>query len=79
MVVVRYATLLALVAWLGPLVRLSAMARAPQWTAPLHIIGAWLIAGILAEAAEDVRSRTPTQWGGREYELRADEAGAGSR
>ena len=70
---------IALVAWLGPLVRLSAMARAPQWTSPLHIIGAWLIAGILAEAAEDVRSRTPTKWGGREYELRADEAGAGSR
>lgn len=62
----------ALIAWLGPLVRLSAMARAPLWTAPLQIIGAWLIAGILAEAAKDVRSRTPTLWGGREYGLRAE-------
>ena len=60
------------IAWLGALARINAMARAPLWTAPLHIIGAWLIGGILAEAARDVRSRTPTLWGGREYGLRAE-------
>ncbi len=63
---------LALIAWLGALTRISAMGHAPQWTAPLHIVGAWLIADVLAEAAEDVRSRTPTKWGGREYNLHAE-------
>ena len=29
---------------------------------------------LLDEAARDVRSRTPTQWGGREYDLRTDKA-----
>ena len=60
------------IAWLGALTRINAMARAPLWTAPLHIVGAWLIGDILAEAARDVRSRTPTLWGGREYGLRAE-------
>jgi hypothetical protein len=46
-------------------------AHAPLWTAPLHIAGAWLTADLLAEAARDVRSQTPTRWGGREYDLRS--------
>jgi hypothetical protein len=40
-----------------------------MWTAPLHIVGAWLVAGMLDEAATDIRSRTPTHWGGRKYDL----------
>ena len=40
------------------------------WTAPLHLVGAWLTADLLSEAARDVRARAPTQWGGREYHPR---------
>jgi len=59
----------AITVWLGTLVRLTLLARAPLWIAPLHIAGAWLAARVLDEAANDVRSRRPTQWGGREYDL----------
>jgi chlorobactene glucosyltransferase len=61
--------LLAMLAWLGTLARISALSRAPVWTAPLHVVGAWLTADVLDEAASDLRSRTPTRWGGREYDL----------
>ena len=64
--------LAALLVWIGALARLCALARAPLWIAPLHIVGAWLTARLLGEAARDVLARTPTQWGGREYDLRAD-------
>jgi len=47
----------------------AVVAHAPWWTAPLHIVGAWLTAGLLSEAARDLRSRTPTRWGGRDYDL----------
>jgi chlorobactene glucosyltransferase len=61
--------LVATLVWLGSLVRITAIARAPAWTAPLSIVGAWLTGGLLSEAASDLRSRRPTQWGGREYDL----------
>jgi cellulose synthase/poly-beta-1,6-N-acetylglucosamine synthase-like glycosyltransferase len=67
-------SLLALLLWAGPLLRLTMVARAPAWTAPLHIIGAWLTAKLLDEAASDLRSRKPTTWGGREYDFHADGA-----
>ena len=59
----------ALTIWLGTLVRVAILSQAPMWIAPLHIVGAWLIAAVLDEAAADIRSRTPTHWGGREYDL----------
>jgi chlorobactene glucosyltransferase len=65
---------IALLLWLGALVRISALAHAPRWTAPLHILGAWLTADLLSEAAHDLRSRKPTRWGGREYDLMARKA-----
>ncbi len=66
----RRARASAIAVWLGTLVRITMLARAPVWIAPLHIAGAWLTASVLDEAANDVRSRRPTQWGGREYDLR---------
>jgi len=66
--------LVAMLVWLGALLRLSALSRAPAWTAPLHIVGAWLTANLLTEAASDLRSQRPTRWGGREYDLREDKA-----
>jgi chlorobactene glucosyltransferase len=66
--------LVALAVWLVALGRITALARAPWWTAPLHMVGAWLTADLMKEAARDLRTRTPTQWGGREYNLRADKA-----
>ena len=61
--------LLATLVWLGALVRVAAVAHAPAWTAPLSIIGAWLTGSLLKEAADDLRFRRPTRWGGREYDL----------
>ena len=61
--------LLAMAVWLGTLVRLALLSGAPPWTAPLHIVGAWLTAGVLDEAARDLRTRAPMRWGGREYDL----------
>jgi len=66
--------LAGLLIWAGALARLYALARAPAWTVPLHIVGSWLTANLLNEAARDLVARTPTRWGGREYDLRADEA-----
>ena len=62
------------VVWLGTVVRLAQVAHAPAWTAPLHLIGAWQTGTLLSEAADDLRSRKLTQWGGREYDLGADNA-----
>jgi hypothetical protein len=62
-------SLVAFAVWLVALLRVAAVAHAPPWTAPLHIIGAWLTGGLLSEAARDVRSHTPTRWGGRDYDL----------
>ena len=61
-----------LVTWLGALVRIGAIGRAPLWAAPLHLAGAWLMANVFAEGARDVRTNTPTEWGGRQYELQAE-------
>jgi glycosyltransferase involved in cell wall biosynthesis len=64
--------LAALVLWLAVLTRVTVLSRAPAWTAPLHIAGAWLTANLLAEAAADLERGRPTVWGGREYDLGAD-------
>jgi cellulose synthase/poly-beta-1,6-N-acetylglucosamine synthase-like glycosyltransferase len=64
----------ALATWLGALARIGAVVRAPMWAAPLHLAGAWLVANVFAEGARDVRSNKPTRWGGREYDVRAEQA-----
>jgi hypothetical protein len=53
----------------GTLVRICVMARAPMWIGPLHIVGAWLTARLLGEAANDLKLRRPTRWGGRDYDI----------
>jgi chlorobactene glucosyltransferase len=66
--------LVALLVWIGALARICSFSRAPAWTAPLHIVGAWLTANLLGEAANDLRSQRPTRWGGREYDLHEEKA-----
>jgi glycosyltransferase involved in cell wall biosynthesis len=66
----------ALLLWMGALARICAASRAPTWTAPLHIVGAWLTANLLGEAANDLRSRRCTRWGGREYDFREEKGRA---
>lgn len=39
----------------------------PVADVPLFPAGAWLVSGILAEAADDLRRGTPTQWAGMTY------------
>ena len=67
-------SLVAALLWVGALGRICALGRAPLWTAPLQIVGAWLTANLLVEAASDLRSCKPTHWGGREYDLRTEKA-----
>jgi len=43
--------------------------RAPLWTIPLQMVGAWFVGGILTEGAHDLATGRPTRWGGREYVL----------
>jgi len=62
--------LAAIAVWLYALLSVGAKAHAPPWIAPLHIVGAWLTASLLREAAADLDARTPTQWGGRAYPVR---------
>jgi chlorobactene glucosyltransferase len=57
----------ALAAWGLTLLGALRISRAPLWTAPASIAGAWLTAEILAEAARDLSRGVPTVWGGREY------------
>jgi glycosyltransferase involved in cell wall biosynthesis len=59
--------------WLGALLRIATMVHAPAWTAPLVVVGSWLLGGLLDEAADDLRARRPTQWGGREYDIGAEQ------
>jgi hypothetical protein len=59
----------AMLVWFGTLLRVAAIAHAQWWTAPLHVAGAWLTGSLLAEAAQDLRKRKPTSWGGREYDV----------
>ncbi len=68
-------SLVAVVLWVGALGRICAVGRAPVWTAPLQIIGAWLTANLLGEAASDLRSCKPMSWGGREYDPRTKKTG----
>lgn len=62
--------------WLGAQLRFASVAHAPAWTAPLQMVGAWLTAGMLGEAASDLRSQKPISWGGREYSLGSETAAA---
>jgi glycosyltransferase involved in cell wall biosynthesis len=66
--------LVATFVWLGSLLRIVGVAQAPVWTAPLQVVGAWLTGGLLNQAADDLRSRRPTRWGGREYDLGSEPA-----
>ena len=61
--------LVATVLWLGTLLRVASAAQAPLWTAPLHVVGSWLTARVLVEAARDIRGRQTLKWAGRDYHL----------
>lgn len=41
--------------------------RSPALAALAYPLGAWLVGGILHEAADDLKANKPTIWGGREY------------
>lgn len=64
--------LLAVLTWGGALSQVASLSGAPLWTAPLHVVGAWMTAQLLDESAADLRDSKPTQWGGRDYDLGAE-------
>jgi hypothetical protein len=43
------------------------MSRAPLWTLPGYLAGAWLVGLILLEALRDLTRGIPTSWAGRDY------------
>ncbi|MEN0019704.1 MAG: glycosyltransferase [Planctomycetota bacterium] len=53
--------------WLVAHIAMHAAARSPIWPALVQPIGAMLVAAILRDAARDLRSDTPTEWGGKKY------------
>lgn len=59
--------LIGVLAWAYALVRVQRGTHAPVWVIPFWPLGGWLVAGILAEAARDLRHGVPTQWGGKDY------------
>ena len=58
-------------AWLGAVVMILRMGRAPVRDAPGFLIGSVLVGRIFALAARDLARGTPTTWGGRSYARRA--------
>lgn len=59
--------LLGLAAYAAGLAACHKVGRAPALSALAYPVGAWLVGSILKEAASDLKSNTPTVWGGREY------------
>ena len=57
----------ALGLWSLGLLLIYKMGSSPMWSFFLHPWAAWRVAGILREAASDLRSDRPTEWGGRSY------------
>lgn len=56
-----------LLAWFAVAAAIHRAQRAPLWTALLHPLGAWLVAGLLREAAADLRAGRGVAWAGRVY------------
>jgi chlorobactene glucosyltransferase len=59
--------LIAIIIRLAVLARVYRVGGSPVWCIIFAWIGAWIIAGILGESANDLHRGTPTRWGGREY------------
>jgi len=57
----------ALIAWLGAVVSIQRVGRAPVLDAPGFLLGSVLVGRIFGRAADDLSSGAPTQWGGRSY------------
>lgn len=58
---------LGLLAWIIGLGLVCVRGSIPLWTIPAFPLGAALCADILRHAARDLRTGTPTEWGGRSY------------
>lgn len=65
--VARVAGAVGFVAWLGVMMLIYRLGRTPVWTAPASIVGGWLVAELLSEAARNYEKGRPVVWGGREY------------
>lgn len=61
------AGLLGLGAYAAGLAACHKAGRTPALAALAYPLGAWLVGGILHEAADDLKANKPTVWGGREY------------
>lgn len=55
------------VIWLTAISMIYYLGRTPLWQAISSIVGAWLVGGLLLEAANNYEKGRPVQWGGKEY------------
>ena len=60
-------SLAALAIWLGVIVAVYRLSGVPVIYAPGYVVGGWLVASILSEAARDLAHGTATTWAGRTY------------
>jgi GT2 family glycosyltransferase len=63
----RWIATAALSVWLFMMLLVYRAGRTPLWAAPGAVIGSWLTANILKEAARELEDGVPVKWGGREY------------
>ncbi|MGE3107757.1 MAG: glycosyltransferase family 2 protein [Phycisphaerales bacterium] len=56
-----------LIAWLGAMSLVYRLGRTPVWASPASVVGGWLVAGLLREAARNYERNRPVVWGGKEY------------
>jgi len=58
---------IALTLWAIGLLLIYRMSDSPLWSILLHPYGAWRVASIQRQAADDLLHDRPTEWGGKSY------------
>ncbi len=65
---------IGLIAWIVGMGSVYRMSRAPMCDLPGAIVGALLTGRLFKAAADDLKSGTPTEWGGKSYVRQAEES-----
>ncbi len=65
---------LGFVAWLSAMIVIYRISGAPIWDVAAAMVGAVLTGRIFSAAAKDLVDGTPTQWGGKSYIRKAEDA-----
>jgi len=66
---------LGLVAWVVGVGSMLRVSHAPLWQIPGFAVGSFFVGRIFRQAAEDLETGTPTEWGGKSYVRRVADGG----